>query len=218
MGKAKRSSRRAVKGPVASTPAAADFDTVVGLIDAARRRAFQAVNTALIDLYWAIGEHISSRVSSAGWGQGTVRELAEYIYRRVPNARGFSAQNLWRMKQFFETYRGLPKLSALLRELPWTHRLPGPGGRVPGPAAGQAAPPGQAPGVPPAGPEDGRDTGDRGPEPGGRRAEGQEAAGQVTRPPVARQPYTLIKIRFRYIHNSTSQNTTITSPPRTADS
>src|SRR5829696_1255877 len=117
MGKApKRSGRRAVKGPVASTPAAADFDTVVGLIDAARRRAFQAVNTALIDLYWAVGEHISGRVASASWGQGTVQALAEHIYRRVPNARGFSARNLWRMMQFFETYRGQPKLAALLRE------------------------------------------------------------------------------------------------------
>src|SRR5829696_644464 len=124
MGKApKRSGRRAVKGPVASTPAAADFDAVVSLIDAARRRAFQAVNTALIDLYWAIGEHISGRVASAGWGQGTVRELAEYIYRRLPNARGFSASNLWRMRQFFETYRGQPILVPLVRELSWTHNL-----------------------------------------------------------------------------------------------
>ena len=31
--------------------------------------------------------------------------------------RDYSAQNLWRMRQFFETYRDQPKLSALLREL-----------------------------------------------------------------------------------------------------
>jgi predicted nuclease of restriction endonuclease-like (RecB) superfamily len=123
MGKAKRSSQRAAKGPAANAPAAADFDVVLGLIDAARTRAYQAVNTALIDLYRAIGEQFSGRVASAGWGQGTVNALAEYIRRRQPNARGFSAQNLWRMKQFFEAYRGFPKLSALLRELPWTHNL-----------------------------------------------------------------------------------------------
>ena len=29
----------------------------------------------------------------------------------------------WAMKQFFETYHAEPKLSALLRELPWTHNL-----------------------------------------------------------------------------------------------
>jgi predicted nuclease of restriction endonuclease-like (RecB) superfamily len=49
--------------------------------------------------------------------------LAEYIRRRQPNARGFSASNLWRMMQFCETYRSEPKLAALLRELTWTHNL-----------------------------------------------------------------------------------------------
>jgi predicted nuclease of restriction endonuclease-like (RecB) superfamily len=81
------------------------------------------VNTALIDLYWQIGEQISRRIAVNGWGQGTVEELAEYIRKRQPNARGFSAQNLWRMRQFHEAYRDQPKLSALLRELTWTHNL-----------------------------------------------------------------------------------------------
>jgi len=49
--------------------------------------------------------------------------LAAYIQRRQPNARGFSAQNLWRMRQFYETYRRQPILSTLLRELPWSHNL-----------------------------------------------------------------------------------------------
>ena len=114
---------KAPKRPGKRKESPSDFDMVVGLIADARRRALAAVNTALIDLYWAIGEHISSRIASAAWGQGTVQSLAEYIREKKPNARGFSAQNLWRMKQFFEAYQGQPKLSALLRELPWTHNL-----------------------------------------------------------------------------------------------
>src|SRR5438270_583958 len=101
----KRPTRGAAKGKAAKGPSPADFDVVLGLIADARRRALAAVNTALIDLYWAIGEHISTRVASAGWGQGTVQSLAEYIRKKQPNARGFSASNLWRMKQFVETYR-----------------------------------------------------------------------------------------------------------------
>ena len=31
------------------------------------RRAFQAVNTALLDLYWQIGENISRRIAAAEW-------------------------------------------------------------------------------------------------------------------------------------------------------
>jgi predicted nuclease of restriction endonuclease-like (RecB) superfamily len=58
-----------------------------------------------------------------GWGKGTVGELALYIQRQQPGVRGFSAQNLWRMRQFFEAYRVEPKLSPLVRELPLTHNF-----------------------------------------------------------------------------------------------
>lgn len=104
-------------------PTRSDFDEVLSLIEAARGRAVAVVNTTLIELYWQIGEHITRRIAGDGWGQGTVQALAEYIRERHPNARGFSAQNLWRMRQFFETYRSQPKLSTLLRELSWSHNL-----------------------------------------------------------------------------------------------
>jgi predicted nuclease of restriction endonuclease-like (RecB) superfamily len=81
------------------------------------------VNTALIELYWSIGQYISKKTAEEGWGQGTVGELAETIRRRYATMRGFSASNLWRMMQFYETYRELPKLAALLRELSWSHNL-----------------------------------------------------------------------------------------------
>ncbi|MBQ7997165.1 MAG: hypothetical protein IJ249_05800 [Paludibacteraceae bacterium] len=36
---------------------------------------------------------------------------------KAPELKGFSAQNLWRMKQFYETYRNADKkLSPLVRE------------------------------------------------------------------------------------------------------
>lgn len=108
---------------VITVPSSADFDEVLQLIDAARNRAIAAVNKELIDLYWSIGEYISRKIAADGWGQGTVEALAEYIRRRQPNAKGFSAQNLWRMRQFYEIYRDQPKLSPLVRELSWTHNL-----------------------------------------------------------------------------------------------
>src|SRR5262249_6568271 len=96
--------KTAVKQGGTASPWQADFDEVLRLIDDARARALATVNTALIDLYWALGEYISRRVAADGWGQGTVKALAEHIAKRRPNARGFSAQNPWRMRQFYETY------------------------------------------------------------------------------------------------------------------
>ncbi len=101
----------------------AEFADVLALIEGARTHAVSAVNTVLIDLYWSIGEYIARKVSEGAWGQGTVNALAAYIQKRQPNPRGFSARNLWRMTQFYETYRGHPKLATLLRELPWSHNL-----------------------------------------------------------------------------------------------
>lgn len=101
----------------------ANFVEVVHLIECARQRAFQSVNTALIDLYWQVGEYISHRIAEDGWGKGTVTALAAYIEKRHPGLRSFSPQNLWRMRQFFEAYRDTPKLSSLLRELPWSSNL-----------------------------------------------------------------------------------------------
>ena len=99
------------------------FAEVVQMIQVARERTLSAVNTALIDLYWQVGKTISSRIASDGWGKGTVTALASYIQSRQAGVRGFSPQNLWRMRQFFDAYREQPELSTLLRELSWSAHL-----------------------------------------------------------------------------------------------
>ncbi len=59
----------------------------------------------------------------SAWGQSVVKELADYLSTTEPNLKGFSDKNLWRMKQFYETYKDHPKLSTLLREISWSHNL-----------------------------------------------------------------------------------------------
>ena len=107
------------------TPTAneAAFREVVAMIEAARARAYQAVNTELIDLYWRIGEYISHKLKSAAWGEAVVDQLAAFLEKYRPGLRGFTRRNLFRMRQFYETYRQEPKLSPLVRQLPWTHNL-----------------------------------------------------------------------------------------------
>src|ERR1035437_10905801 len=97
------------------------FSEVVGLIAAARQRAFQAVNTTLIDLYWQVGEYISRKIETAEWGEGVVPQLAQYIAQTQPGQRGFTRSNLFRMKQLYETYRSDAIVAALPRQLSWTH-------------------------------------------------------------------------------------------------
>ena len=99
------------------------FAEVVGLIRAARQRAAQAVNTAVVDLYWHIGQYLHHKIEADGWAKGTVVQLAAYVARREPGKRGFSAQNLWRMRQFYQAYPAAAMLSTGLRALSWSSHL-----------------------------------------------------------------------------------------------
>lgn len=99
------------------------FNDIVLLIKQAQGKAVKAVNKELIDLYWNIGQYISAKIESSIWGESVVKELAEFLNRTDPTLKGFSDKNLWRMKQFYEAYKGATKLSALLREISWTNNL-----------------------------------------------------------------------------------------------
>lgn len=100
-----------------------EFDEIVAIIEQARQRAFRAVNRELIEMYWQIGQYISEKVKSNAWGKSIVQEFANYVQSKYVGIKGFSAQNIWRMKQFYETYAGNEKLSPLVRELPWTNNI-----------------------------------------------------------------------------------------------
>ncbi|MEN5301778.1 PDDEXK nuclease domain-containing protein [Pseudomonas sp. TWI628] len=110
--------------PVASPSVKDDrFEEVLALIHGARQRAVQAVNSQLIDLYWQVGGYISRKLEQAEWGDSVVSQLAAHLARTQPGLRGFTRPNLFRMRQFYEAYRHDEKVSALLRQLPWTHNL-----------------------------------------------------------------------------------------------
>src|SRR5574344_2845303 len=101
--------------------AVANFTDVVSIIRHTHHEVMHLANKAMVDLYWRIGEYISLRVTKSSWGKGVVAELAKYIVTNEPEVKGFSAQNLWRMKQFYETYAENEKLSTLLREISWSN-------------------------------------------------------------------------------------------------
>ncbi|MNU86247.1 hypothetical protein D3C71_760040 [compost metagenome] len=99
------------------------FTDIIQLIKQSRSNAIKAVNAELINLYWNIGECISNKIARSEWGDSVVTELAKHIQQNEPKIKGFSDKNIWRMKQFYETYKDFPKLSTVLREISWSHNL-----------------------------------------------------------------------------------------------
>ena len=64
----------------------------------------------------SIGEYVSKQIDVNGWGKSTVKALSEYILSKESGIRGYSSQNIWRMKQFYETYKDKPVLINLMNQ------------------------------------------------------------------------------------------------------
>lgn len=84
------------------------FRRVVEIVQGARGRAARAVNSALVQAYWAIGREIvlveQAGDPRAGYGQQLLARLSERM--TPPFGRGFSVTNLTRMRQFYLLYPG----------------------------------------------------------------------------------------------------------------
>jgi len=98
-----------------------NFNEILSQIQTSKQKAYESVNTILVELYWNIGNHISDKVKQKQWGKSVVKELADFIKLQDPTIKGFTDKNLWRMKQFYETYKGDKKVATLWRLLPWSH-------------------------------------------------------------------------------------------------
>jgi predicted nuclease of restriction endonuclease-like (RecB) superfamily len=92
-------------------------------VRSAQYEALRAVNKELIALYWDIGRLIVQRQKGNTWGKSVVERLAKDLRIEFPGISGFSAQNLWRMRQFYGTYAVQPKLSPLVREISWSKNV-----------------------------------------------------------------------------------------------
>ena len=92
-------------------------------VRAAQYEALRAVNKELIALYWDIGRMIEERQKGETWGKAVVASLAGDLQQEFPGIQGFSPQNLWRMRQLYQTYAGSEKLSPMVREISWTKNV-----------------------------------------------------------------------------------------------
>jgi len=96
------------------------YHQVREILDSARSRAWQAVNTAMVESYWEVGRVIVEE-EQAG------KERADYGKRIIDNlshrlqtdfGKGYDRSNLFHMRAFFLAY---PIVDAVRRQLSWTH-------------------------------------------------------------------------------------------------
>ena len=100
-----------------------EFEHIVDIITTARENAIRKVNEELITLYWNVGEYLSAQMENKKWGSSFVDETAKYIKENCPSIRGFNRRGLYRMKQFYETYKDNEFVSTLLTQISWSNHI-----------------------------------------------------------------------------------------------
>jgi predicted nuclease of restriction endonuclease-like (RecB) superfamily len=100
-----------------------DFNRVIAIIKNAHGRALKAVNTELIHMYWDVGEYLSNLCASSYFGEKVIDEIASFITENNPDIKGFGRRGLYRMKQFYETYKDDKFVSPLVTQISWTNHL-----------------------------------------------------------------------------------------------
>jgi predicted nuclease of restriction endonuclease-like (RecB) superfamily len=95
------------------------LDQIKNLVLSAKSNSLRAINYQVVNLYWETGRILSLRTDN-GWGKGVVEQLAGDITVYYPSIQGFSPSNLWRMKNFYETYKDNQKLVMASREIGWS--------------------------------------------------------------------------------------------------
>ncbi len=93
---------------------------IIQKIKDAQYESLKFVNYNLICLYWDIGREICVRQNEYGWGKAIVEELSAELQEEFFGKSGFSARNLWRMRNFYITFQDNKEVPPLVAEISCT--------------------------------------------------------------------------------------------------
>lgn len=100
-----------------------EFKEIINIIQNHRQNVYRKINEELVTMYFEIGKYLSEKVKSEDWGSKTIDKLVFTIKSQYPYLKGFNRAGLYRMIQFYETYRDNIIVSPLVTQLRWTNNL-----------------------------------------------------------------------------------------------
>ncbi len=104
---------------ISSDNASETYSKIRNSIIAAQKRIYTAVNSAMVQAYWEIGEQIyiaCGENDRAEYGKGLLKYFSDHLTAEF--GKGFTVANLRNMRQFYMMY---PKRYTLCSELSWSH-------------------------------------------------------------------------------------------------
>ena len=67
-------------------------------------KAAMHVNSDMLLFYWNLGKDIAERQFANTYGSGFFKKLSADLLHEIPDAKGFSPNNLWYIKRFYDLY------------------------------------------------------------------------------------------------------------------
>lgn len=99
------------------------LDALKERIRSERLRVVLAANSALLLLYWDIGQMILARQRQQGWGAKVIDRLSHDLRSAFPDMSGLSPRNLKYMRKFAEAWTERAIVQEALAQIPWYHNL-----------------------------------------------------------------------------------------------
>ncbi|WP_269902070.1 PDDEXK nuclease domain-containing protein [Paenalcaligenes faecalis] len=100
------------------------FADIARILQTGRSQAYQAVNTAMVQTYWQLGQRIVEQEQQgevrAEYGKALITNLSRYLGDTF--GKGFSVANLKNFRQFYLTYPDFDELAThCVANLSWSH-------------------------------------------------------------------------------------------------
>ena len=84
---------------------------------AVRSRVALQANYGALEFNWLLGRDIAQKQAEARWGSGVVNQLSLDLREAYPDVKGFSARNLYYMKEWYEFYMADNNHKEILHQL-----------------------------------------------------------------------------------------------------
>ena len=99
------------------------INEIKAILSNARRQAYRAINSAMIDAYWKIVERIvleeQNGKERADYGKALLQNLSAILTQEF--GKGFSYRSLREIRQFYLTFADVEKWRTLFAKLTWSH-------------------------------------------------------------------------------------------------
>lgn len=97
------------------------LDEIKKRIQQERIKAVLSANSAMVLLYWDIGQEILKNQRKAAWGSKVIDRLAIDLAKSFPDMKGFSQRNLKYMRAFAIAWPEKAIVQQVAAQIPWFH-------------------------------------------------------------------------------------------------